>query len=162
MSWSSTGIARSFGLARAHQFTFPCHGILTPKAWFPSSTSTRMLACAMPAVPFSRSAVSKMDPNLLFIVIGILLLIGAWKKWLAEEILLPRLRKALFLLGLCVVSLALIEYAQFIVHVHRIGGFGNNFAEMLRWARPGFFLSLASLILAAVGRGRSRLCAVAA
>ena len=47
---------------------------------------TKMLGCAILAVRFSTSAVSNMDPNLLFLLIDLLLLIGAWKKWLVEQV----------------------------------------------------------------------------
>ena len=143
-------------------YIFRCQGILSRKAQSPFSMLTEMpLACVMAFVHFSRSAAINMDPNLVFIAIGLFFATAAWKKWPGERRSIPRIWSALFLFGLCGVSLALIQYSLFIFYVHRIGGFGANFAAMLSWARPGFFLSLIALILNSTGQGRSRIFAVA-
>ncbi len=102
-----------------------------------------------------------MDPKLLLLAIGVVLTVAAWKKSFRERTALPRVRTALFLLGLCATSAALIEYSFFVFHVHHIGGFGDNLVPMLLWARPGFFLSFTALALAMTGRGRSRVLALA-
>jgi hypothetical protein len=102
------------------------------------------------------------DPNLLLIAIALILTAVAWRKWSTDRAMLTPVRAGLFLAGLCVSSIALIEYSLLTLHVHRNGGFGDNFSAFLSWARPGFFTSLIALSLTATGRGRSRICAVAA
>jgi hypothetical protein len=42
-----------------------------------------------------------MDPNFLLIAIGFLLTVRAWVEWSSEPNLLPPVRAALFVLGLC-------------------------------------------------------------
>jgi hypothetical protein len=70
--------------------------------------------------------------------------------------------KALSTAGLVAASLALVIYVSFVAHVHRIGGCGTDFPAMLRWARPGFWISLTAVLLVVTGRGKCRAWAVTA
>ena len=93
----------------------------------------------------------------LFVPIVLLPTVAAWKRWLgAERQSLQGGRKALFVLGLSAVSLALFEYCLFALYTNHIGGFGTDFPAMLKWARPGFWISLAALLLSVSGTGKSR------
>jgi hypothetical protein len=75
------------------------------------------------------------DPNLLFIAIALFLTAGAWKKWSPDRTMLTRFRAAVFLVGLCVTSIALIHYALSVLHVHRIKGFGDDFSAKFSQSR---------------------------
>ena len=163
MSLSFTQTVFSFALVAVLPCIFHSQGTQNRKVRFHYSTLTPMSRefVTQPA-HFSRSAATKMDPNFLLIAVGFVLTVTAWKKWFRERVLLPRVRNAIFLSGLCATSVALIEYSVFILYVHRIGGFGNNLGPMLLWARPGFFLSVTALAFAMTGRGRSRILVVAA
>jgi hypothetical protein len=68
----------------------------------------------------------------------------------------------MFLLGLVGASIGLTIYAAFVIYAFRIQGFGTNFPAMLRWARPGLWISLAAFALSTTGTGRSRLWSLAA
>jgi hypothetical protein len=102
-----------------------------------------------------------MDPNWVIAAASFVLAIAAWVKWFSERGSISRYRGVLFLLGLCVGSLAVVEYFLLILFAHRIGGFGSDFGDFLGWARPGFFLSLLALILGFAGVGTSRFFVVA-
>jgi hypothetical protein len=103
-----------------------------------------------------------MQLEILFVLIVLLLTVAAWSKWLTvDKRSLDGGRKILFVVGLCAASLALLEYCFFGLHVYRIGGFGDNFASMLKWARPGLWVSLFALVFVMAGRGKSRLLGLA-
>jgi hypothetical protein len=103
-----------------------------------------------------------MQLEILFVVIVLLPTVAAWSKWLStDRRSLDGVRKVLFVVGLCAASLAFLEYCFFGLHVYRIGGFGNNFAAMLRWARPGLWVSLFAFVFVMAGRGKSRLFGLA-
>jgi hypothetical protein len=98
----------------------------------------------------------------MLFIIALLPTLAAWFIWLkTDRRSLEGARKVLFVIGLSVLSIALIEYLFFEIHIYQIGGFGTNFPAMLRWARIGLWLSLLALLLAASGRGKSRLIALA-
>jgi hypothetical protein len=81
----------------------------------------------------------------------------AWTKWIAaDQHLLGRRRKIAFSLGLCTATVSLLEYAAFVAYAMHIGGFGTNFPALLLWTRPGFWISVAALLLALAGGGKSR------
>jgi hypothetical protein len=58
-------------------------------------------------------------------------------------------------------SIALTIYVAFAIYAFRIHGFGTNFPAMLRWARPGLWISLFAILFVLAGRGRSRLFGLA-
>ena len=70
-------------------------------------------------------------------------------------------RKVLFLTGLAGASIALTIYLAFVIYPFRIHGFGTNFPAMLKWARPGLWISLFAILFVLAGRGRSRLFGLA-
>ena len=87
--------------------------------------------------------------------------IFAWRRWFfADRQASKGGRKVLFIFGLSVASLALIWYCLLAVYMYWIGGFGENFAAVLRWTRPGFWLSAVAAVLTTAGRGRSRVLAL--
>lgn len=94
---------------------------------------------------------------ILFIVIVLVPTTLAWRKWLAvDQRSLAGTRRVLFTVGLCVATLALLEYLAFALYTDHIGGFGTNFPAVFRWTRPGFWASVLALLLVLAGRGRSR------
>jgi hypothetical protein len=98
-----------------------------------------------------------MSVEILLIVIGLIPTIAAWRAWGSRDrASLDGARKSLFMTGLVGASLALAVYSVFVIYAYRIHGFGTNFSGMLRWARPGFWVSLLALLLVMAGRGRSR------
>jgi len=103
-----------------------------------------------------------MSLEITLIIIGLLPTLAAWRTWASKDrVSLNGTRKALFVAGLAGASLALAIYVAFVFYAHRIHGFGTNFPAMLRWARPGFWLSLLALLLVLAGRGRSRVFGLA-
>jgi hypothetical protein len=96
------------------------------------------------------------------LIIVLLPTVAAWRKWLAADgQSLVGARKILFIAGLSVASLALLEYFAFALHTSHIGGFGTNFPAVFRWTRPGFWASVLALVLVSAGRGKSRVFALA-
>ena len=96
--------------------------------------------------------------NIIAVAVAPILGVWGWVSWLSTDRQgFHGTRKVLFTVGLGVLSLALAWYALFVAQVYRIGGFGNDFASALRWARPGFWFSTVAIPLCAAGRGRSRL-----
>lgn len=95
---------------------------------------------------------------IILIIIVLLPIAVAWKKWLAtDQQSLIGTRKILFTAGLSVATLALVEYLAFALYTTHIGGFGTNFPSVFKWTRPGFWASVLALFLVLAGRGRSRL-----
>jgi hypothetical protein len=104
-----------------------------------------------------------MQLEILFVIIVLLPTVAAWRTWLSKDhASLNGTRKVLFLVGLLGASMALAIYAAFVVYTLRIHGFGTNFPAMLRWARPGLWVSLAALVLSVTGTGKSRVWSLAA
>jgi hypothetical protein len=104
-----------------------------------------------------------MPINILLVLIALVPTAVAWMRWLgSEQRSLQGRRKVLFVVGLCAVSLALLEYCFFIIYTYYIGGFGTNFPGMLRWARPGLWVSLLAFLLVIAGRGMSRVFGLSA
>lgn len=98
-----------------------------------------------------------MSLEIFLVVVALVPTLAAWSAWTSKEHLsVSRARKALFTAGLLAASVALMVYVAFVMHVHRIGGFGTDFPAMLKWARPGLWISLAALLLSVAGRGQSR------
>jgi glucan phosphoethanolaminetransferase (alkaline phosphatase superfamily) len=98
-----------------------------------------------------------MPLEITLIIIGLLPTIAAWRAWASKDrTSLTGTRKALF-----AASLALTIYVAFVIYTYRIHGFGSNFAAMLRWARPGLWISLFAVLFVIAGRGRSRLFGLA-
>ncbi len=98
-----------------------------------------------------------MSVEIVFIVIGLIPTIAAWWAWRSRDrASLDGVRTGLFMTGLVGASLALVDYVVFVIYAYRIHGFGTNFGAMLRWARPGFWVSLFALLLVIAGRGKSR------
>ena len=103
-----------------------------------------------------------MQIEIALIITALLPTVAAWRAWASKDRHpLKGGRKALFVTGLVGVSGALALYVVFDIYTYRIGGFGTNFPGMLRWARPGHWMSLASLCLVLTGRGTSRSFALA-
>lgn len=103
-----------------------------------------------------------MQLEILLISIALLPTIAAWRAWTSKvRLSMNGTRNFLFVVGLVGASLSLALYVAFASYVNQIGGFGVNFAAMLRWARPGVWISLAALLLVLAGRGRSRLFGLA-
>lgn len=89
-----------------------------------------------------------MSLEIFLVVMALVPTLAAWSAWTSKEHLsVSGARKALFTAGLLAASVALVVYVAFVMHVHRIGGFGTDFPAMLKWARPGFWISLAALLL---------------
>lgn len=106
---------------------------------------------------------SRMQLALVFVIVALVPTVAAWLKWLsADRRLLLGSRKVFFLAGLCAVSLGLIVYCLFTIHTYRISGFGTDFSAMLRWARPGLWISLLGVLLSPTGKGQSRIWSLAA
>ena len=104
----------------------------------------------------------RMPLEITLIVIGLLPTVAAWRTWASKErASLGGTRKYLFLVGLTAASIALTIYIAFVIYIFRIHGFGTNFPAMLRWARPGLWISLVALLFVLAGRGRSRLFGLA-
>ena len=83
--------------------------------------------------------------------------VAAWRTWISKDnASINGTRKVMFLFGLTGTSIALTIYAAFVIYTFRIHGFGTNFSAVLRWARPGLWISLAALVLSATGTGKSR------
>jgi hypothetical protein len=92
-----------------------------------------------------------------FFIIALLPTVAAWRKWLAvDHQSLAGTRKVLFITGLCVATLALLEYLAFALYTNHIGGFGTNFPAVFKWTRSGFWASVLALLLVLAGRGKSR------
>lgn len=105
----------------------------------------------------------KMSLEIFLVVVVLEPTLLAWSAWAAKDHLAASgARKALFTAGLVAASLALVIYVSFVAYVHAIGGFGTDFPAMLRWARPGFWISLTAVLLVVTGRGKSRAWAVTA
>jgi hypothetical protein len=98
----------------------------------------------------------------MLIVLGLAVIVSipltaAWRKWLVtDQRVIPSTRKILFLTGLCVATLVLLEYVAFAFYTSHIGGFGTDFPAVFRWTRTGFWGSVLALLLVSVGRGKSR------
>lgn len=104
-----------------------------------------------------------MQLEILFVIIVLLPIVAAWRTWVSKDrASLNGTRKIMFLVGLVGASIALTIYAAFVIYTFRIHGFGTNFPGMLRWARPGLWISLVALVLSVTGTGRSRAWNVAA
>jgi hypothetical protein len=98
-----------------------------------------------------------MPTTIALIVITLVPTVAAWIKWLAvDRRSLAGTRKILFTMGLCVATLALLEYLAFALYANHVGGFGTNFPAVFRWTRPGFWASVLALLLVLAGRGKSR------
>jgi hypothetical protein len=94
---------------------------------------------------------------ILFMIIVLLPTVAAWRKWLTvDQRSLAGTRKILFIAGLCIATLALLEYLAFALYTNHIGGFGTNFPAVFKWTRPGFWASVLALFLVVAGRGKSR------
>lgn len=103
-----------------------------------------------------------MQIEIALIIIALVPTVAAWRAWaLKDRYSLSRARNVLFLTGVVGASLALALYILFDIHTCRIGGFGTDFPAMLRWARPGHWVSFFSLLLVVGGRGKSRLFGLA-
>jgi hypothetical protein len=103
-----------------------------------------------------------MSLEITLIIIGLLPTLAAWSAWASKDrVTLNGTRKALFLAGLTGASIALTIYIAFVIYTFRIHGFGTNFPAMLRWARPGLWISLFAFLFVLTGRGRSRLFGLA-
>ena len=104
-----------------------------------------------------------MQLEILFVIVVLLPTVAAWRTWVSKDhASLNGTRKVTFLVGLVSASISLTVYAAFVIYTFRIHGFGTNFPAMLRWARPGLWISLAALVLSVTGTGRSRVWSVAA
>lgn len=102
-----------------------------------------------------------MPLDIILIVIGIVAAVSAWRTWAMDgQTALNTTRRRLFVGGLLAASLALATCVAFVLYTYRIGGFGTHFSAMLKWARPGVWISFTSLILVTTGRGRSRLIGI--
>jgi hypothetical protein len=105
----------------------------------------------------------RMQLEILFVIVVLLPIVAAWRTWVSKDhASLNGTRKVMFLVGLVGASVALTIYTAFVIYTFRIHGFGTNFPGMLRWARPGLWISLAALVLSATGTGKSRVWSVAA
>jgi hypothetical protein len=92
-----------------------------------------------------------------FIIIALLPTVAAWRKWLVvDQRSLAGTRKILFTTGLCIATLALLEYLAFALYTNHVGGFGTNFPGVFKWTRPGFWASVLALLLVLTGRGKCR------
>jgi len=98
-------------------------------------------------------------PTAITLIIILLFPTGlAWRKWLAtDRKFLAGARKVMFVVGLSIATLALVEYFAFALYTSHIGGFGTNFPALFRWTRPGFWVSVVAVFLVIAGQGRSRL-----
>jgi hypothetical protein len=104
-----------------------------------------------------------MQLEIVFVIVVLLPTVAAWRTWVSkDDASLNGTRKIMFLTGLVCASIALITYAAFVAYTSRIHGFGTNFPAMLRWARPGMWISLTALVLSLTGTGRSRVWSLAA
>jgi len=102
-----------------------------------------------------------MQIDALLILVALLPTAGAWRAWTSKDRLsLSGPRSALFVAGLVGTSVALALYVAFAIYTYHIGGFGTNFPAMLRWARPGFWLSASAFVLSFTGKSRSRAWAI--
>jgi hypothetical protein len=104
-----------------------------------------------------------MQIGILLIVIALMPTLAAWHAWiLKDRVSLSGPRKVLFVAGLVGASSVLALYLAFIIHIYQIGGFGTDFPAMLRWARPGFWLSISACLLSLTGKSKSRAWTVVA
>ena len=104
----------------------------------------------------------RMPLEITLIIIGLLPTVAAWRAWTTKDRMsLNGTRKVLFLTGLAGASIALTIYLAFVIYAFRIHGFGTNFPAMLKWARPGLWISLFAILFVLAGRGRSRLFGLA-
>ena len=99
--------------------------------------------------------------GILLVAPTVILAVWGWAAWLSSDGQVCRgSRRALFIISLAALSLALAWYSLFLAHAYRIGGFGENFNALLGWARPGFALSVVAAVLSVAGRGKSRVLAL--
>ena len=77
--------------------------------------------------------------------------------WLNRERLkMSQLRNILFSVGLAFGTGAAGLFIAFYLYTSRIGGFGTDFASVLKWTRLGFWLAFAALVLCLTGKERGR------
>ena len=87
----------------------------------------------------------------------------AWYVWMARKRPdLTRARRGVFTAGLILTSLAVIMYVAFIFRAESLGGFKTDFGSVLKWARPGGWVSALGLVLCGAGKGTARMVAVMA
>ena len=100
---------------------------------------------------------------ILFIILPMWPVAAAWRSWNSiDQKSLNGVRKFLSLVGLIGVSVDLGIWIAFVAYTVYIGGFGTHFPAMLKWIRPGLWLSVAVLALSSSGKGKSRISGVAA
>jgi glucan phosphoethanolaminetransferase (alkaline phosphatase superfamily) len=98
-----------------------------------------------------------MQLEIIFVLIALVLIVLAWRVWIVKDRESQSgIRKILFPIGLICASLALAIYVAFVIHTYRVGGFKENFASLLVWTRPSFWISVAAIVLCIAGKGRSR------
>jgi lipid-A-disaccharide synthase-like uncharacterized protein len=92
--------------------------------------------------------------RLFVIILSSILALGGWVYWFRQERQrLPVVRRRLFALGLLGVSVAILSYAVFVTKQDSL----KDPWAIVDWAAPNFWVSLASLICCACGRGKARM-----
>ena len=100
---------------------------------------------------------------ILFVILPMWPVAAAWRSWAAvDQKSLNGVRKFLSLVALIGVSVDLGIWIAFVAYTDYIGGFDAHFSTMLKWVRPGLWLSIAVLALSLSGKGKSRISGVAA
>lgn len=99
-----------------------------------------------------------MQLEIIFTLVALALTTLAWRGWIVRDLQAQvGIRRILFGIGLICASVALAIYVAFVVHAYRAGGFKENFASLLAWTRPSFWISVSAILLCIAGKGRSRL-----
>jgi hypothetical protein len=69
--------------------------------------------------------------------------VAAWRAWMSNDRLsVNGSRKALFVAGLVGASVSHTLYVAFATYAYQIGGFGTDFAAMLRWGFSALYSSI--------------------
>jgi hypothetical protein len=90
-------------------------------------------------------------------------LIASWYRWAtSDRSQAQRTRRYLFLGGLLIASVDLILYLAFTIQNTRSQGPRPDFLRTLLWAKPGFWISIAALVLCFSGKGWSRVSSLVA
>ncbi len=85
-------------------------------------------------------------------------LLLAWRQWARhDDRSLPRRRRGLWMLGLCLISFGLLVYVAFGVQTGRIHGWFDHQDEMFVWIRAGGWPSLLGFLFTLFGGGKSRI-----